>query len=158
MIKSDRNAALYLDDIQVGLCFKSATYTVEEKEIMDFAKQFDPQPFHTDPQTARDTIFGGLIASGWHTAAMTMRLLLSAFPIAGGNIGLGGEAAWPKPTRSGDIIHIEGEVIKIQPSQSHDDRGIITIRVETKNQREEVVQILTAKLLVFRRRHIPKRD
>jgi len=142
---------LYLEDIQMGRRFVSGSHTVDEKHIIEFARQFDPQPFHIDATLAKQTLFGGLIASGWHTAAMTMRLLLDAFPLAGGNIGLGGETAWPHPVHSGDVLHVEGEVIEIKPSRSHQDRGVVTIRTETKNQRNEIVQTLTAKLLVFRR-------
>lgn len=142
----------YLEDMHVGLRFQSLPHIVDEKQIVEFARQFDPQPFHTSAETAKGTLFGGLIASGWHTAAMTMRLILSAYPIAGGTIGLGGEAAWPNPTRAGDELHIEGEVIDVKESSSKPDRGIVTVRVETKNQTGEIKQILTAKLLVFRRK------
>lgn len=154
MTQADKNGdmrPLYLDDLQTGQRFASGSHAVDAEQIIGFAKQFDPQPFHTDPEAARGTMFGGLIASGWHTAAISMRLLLDAFPIAGGNIGLGGEAAWPLPVRAGDSLHVEGEIIDIRPSKSHADRGIVTVRVETKNQRSETTQILTAKLLVFRK-------
>jgi acyl dehydratase len=143
--------ARYLEDIEVGQTFVSDTHAVDEQQITAFAKQFDPQPFHTDAQLAKQTLFGGLIASGWHSAAMTMRLLVEAFPIANGVIGLGGEAAWPNATRAGDVIHVEGKVTDIKPSRSHPDRGVVTIQAETKNQKNEVVQTLTAKLLVFSR-------
>ena len=141
----------YLDDLKVGQRFVSGTTTVDPQAIIEFAKRFDPQPFHIDEKAAAGTIFGGLIASGWHTAAMSMRLLLEACPMAGGTIGLGGEVAWPQATRPGDVIHVECEVIDIHPSSTKPDRGIVTLRGETKNQRDETVQALTAKLLVFRR-------
>jgi len=140
------------EDMEVGLSFVSANLSVEEKDIIDFARQFDPQPFHTDARAAKDSLFGGLVASGWHTAALTMRLLVDGFPIIGGTIGLGGEAAWPQPVRPGDVIHVEGKIIEVRRSQSHSDRGIVTVRLETKNQRNEIAQTLTAKLLVFRRK------
>lgn len=151
-LPQDAPSARCLDDMKVGLRFTGKPHVVEEREIIAFAKQFDPQPFHTDPALASRTLFGGLIASGWHTAAMTMRLLLEAFPIGDGTIGLGGEVTWPNPVRANDTIHIEGEVSAVKPSRSHDDRGIVTIRTETKNQNGEVVQTLTANLLVFRRK------
>jgi acyl dehydratase len=150
MTQADKNP-FYLDDLQTGQRFTSRTQVVDTEQIIRFAKEFDPQPFHTDPEAARGTMFGGLIASGWHTAAISMRLLLDAFPIAGGNIGLGGEAAWPKPVRAGDTLHVECEIIDVRPSKSHADRGIVTVRSETKNQRNETTQILTAKMLAFRK-------
>lgn len=151
-LPQDTPSARYLDDMKVGLRFTGESRVVQEQEIIAFAKQFDPQPFHIDADLASRTLFGGLIASGWHTAAMTMRLLLEAFPIGNGTIGLGGEAVWPNPVRANDTIHIEGEVSAVKPSRSHDDRGIVTVRTETKNQNGEVVQTLTANLLVFRRK------
>lgn len=152
-LPQDAPSARCLDDMKVGLRFTGESHVVEEQEIIAFAKQFDPQPFHIDPALASRTLFGGLIASGWHTGAMTMRLLLEAFPIGGGTIGLGGEVTWPHPVRANDALHIEGEVSAVKPSRSHDDRGIVTVRTETKNQNGEVVQTLTANLLVFRRKN-----
>jgi acyl dehydratase len=152
-LPQDAPPVRYLEDMKVGLRFTGGSRIVQEQEIIAFARQFDPQPFHIDTSLASQTLFGGLIASGWHTAALTMRLLLEAFPIGKGTIGLGGEAAWPNPVRANDILHIEGEVSAVKPSQSHDDRGIVTVRTETKNQNGEVVQTLTANLLVFRRKN-----
>jgi acyl dehydratase len=143
---------LYLDDLQVGRRFLSRTHVVDETEIRAFARQFDPQPFHLDEEAAKRTIFGGLVASGWHTAAITMRLLAEGgLPLAGGIIGVGGELAWPKPTRPGDTLQVESEVLAITPSRSRPGRGTATIRNLTRNQRNEVVQELTAKLIVPRR-------
>ena len=143
---------LYLDDLQVGRRFLSRTHVVDETEIRAFARQFDPQPFRLDEEAAKRTIFGGLVASGWHTAAITMRLLAEGgLPLAGGIIGVGGELAWPKPTRPGDTPQVESEVLAITPSRSRPGRGTATIRNLTRNQRNEVVQELTAKLIVPRR-------
>jgi acyl dehydratase len=143
---------LYLDDIQAGQKFGSDSHAVDEAQIKAFATQFDPQPFHLNEQAACNSIFGGLAASGWHTAAITMRLLVtSGAPIAGGLIGTGGEIKWPSPTRPGDILNVETEVLEVSPSRSRPERGIVTIRSNTLNQRGEIVQILNAKLLVFRR-------
>lgn len=142
----------YLDELRVGQRFTSATHTIDEAQIKAFAAQFDPQPFHTDEEAARDTFFKGLAASGWHTAAITMRLNVeSGLPLAGGVIGAGGEINWPAPTRPGDTLHVESEVVEITPSRSKPDRGIAAIVSRTVNQREEVVQILKAKLVVLRR-------
>jgi acyl dehydratase len=97
-------------------------------------------------------LFSGLVASGWHTAAITMRLLVEGgLPLAGGTIGAGGELSWPNPTRPGDTLQIESEVLDIRPSRSRPDRGVATVRSLTRNQRNEVVQVLTAKLIVPRR-------
>ncbi len=125
---------------------------IDEAQIKAFASQFDPQPFHTDETTAKDTFFKGLAASGWHTAAITMRLNVeTGLPLAGGIIGAGGEISWPAPTRPGDTLHVESEVVEITPSRSKPDRGIAVIVSRTINQRGEVVQILKAKLVVPRR-------
>ena len=143
---------LHLDDLQVGQRFTSGTYAIDERQITAFAREFDPQPFHIDVDAAKDTFFRGLAASGWHTAAITMRLnVQGGLPIAGGILGMGGELAWPRPTRPGDVLHVESEVLDVKPSRSQPDRGIATIRSETKNQRGEVVQLCTMKLLVPRR-------
>jgi acyl dehydratase len=142
---------LYLDDVQVGQRFTSRTLLVDEAEIKAFASRFDPQPFHLDEIAAKDSLFSGLVASGWHTAAMTMRLLVEGLPLAGGLIGAGGELSWPRPTRPGDILRVEIEIVEIIPSRSRPDRGVALTRIVTRNQRDEEVQILVAKLVVPRR-------
>ena len=107
---------LYLEDIKPGDQYTTNEHSITEDEITTFAKNFDPQPFHTDPEAAKNTFFQGLAASGWHTAALTMRLLVeSGLPIAGGIIGAGGELAWPRPTRPGDVLHVESTVLEVTP-------------------------------------------
>lgn len=145
---SDR---LYLDDLHVGQRFISASHTLDEAQIKTFALQFDPQPFHADEQAAEHTFFKGLAASGWHTAAITMRLNVASVPLAGGIIGAGGEVTWPAPTRPGDTLHVESEVVEITPSRSRPDRGTIVLVSKTSNQRAEVVQVLKVRLVVARR-------
>ncbi len=143
---------LYLDDLQVGRFFLSGTHTIDAAQIKKFAAEFDPQPFHLDEAAAKDTLFGGLAASGWHTMAITMRLMVErGLPLAGGIIGAGGEISWPRPTRPGDVLRVKSEVLEINPSRSRPDRGMVTVRSETLNQRDEVVQVLIAKLIVPRR-------
>jgi len=142
---------LYFDDLHVGQRFISGTHLIDEEQIKAFAKQFDPQPFHLDAKAAKDTLFEGLVASGWHTAAISMRLLVESVPIAGGIVGAGGEIAWPKPTRPGATLHVESEILELRPSRSRPDRGMATIRSETVNQLGEIVQVLIAKLVVPRR-------
>jgi acyl dehydratase len=116
------------------------------------AAQFDPQPFHLDGEAAKATLFGALAASGWHTAAITMKLLVeSGLPLMGGIIGSGGEVSWPRPTRPGDTLTVVSEVEEITPSRSRPDRGMIRVRSETRNQHGETVQVLIAKLVVPRR-------
>jgi acyl dehydratase len=145
-------AGLYLEDLHPGQRFTSGSHLIDEQQILAFAKEFDPQPFHLDDKAAVDSLFGGLAASGWHTAAITMRLLVeSGLPLAGGIIGAGGELSWPRPTRAGDILQVESEVLEVRPSQSRPDRGMVTVRSETRNQRGETVQVLTAKLIAYRR-------
>jgi acyl dehydratase len=143
---------LYLDDLFVGQRFTSQTYVIDDAQIKAFARQFDPQPFHQDEESAKASLFAGLVASGWHTAAITMRLLVDGgLPLAGGIIGAGGELAWPKPTRPGDTLRVESEVMGITPSRSRPDRGMALVHSLTRNQKNEVVQDLTAKLIVPRR-------
>ncbi len=145
----DAEPRLYLEDLRVGQRFASGTHAVDESQIRAFATEFDPQPFHLDHQAARASLFGGLAASGWHTAAITMRLLVdSGLPLAGGIVGAGGEISWPKPTRPGDVLRVESEVLEIRPSRSRPDRGMATIRSDTRNQQDEVVQTLVARLVV----------
>jgi acyl dehydratase len=148
----ERPDRLYLEDFQVGQHFTSATHRMDTEEIKAFARQFDPQPFHLDEAAAERSIFGGLVASGWHTAAVSMRLQVeSGLPVAGGMIGIGGEMSWPQPTRPGDVLRVVSEIKEVTPSRSRPDRGTVRVRSETRNQRDEVVQILDAKLLVPRR-------
>jgi len=143
---------LYFEDFEVGRRFTTGSITVDADAIKAFAASFDPQPFHLDERAAEASFFGGLVASGWHTAALTMRLLVtSGLPIAGGVIGAGGEVQWPRATRPGDELHAVSEVIAAKPSASHPERGMVTVRTETVNQRGEVAQIMTARLVVPRR-------
>jgi len=143
---------LFLDDLYVGQRFTSGTHTIDAAQIKAFALQFDPQPFHIDEAKAKDTLFGGLAASGWHTAAITMRLNVeTGLPFAGGLIGAGGEINWPAPTRPGDTLHVESEVVEIIPSRSKPDRGIAVVLSSTINQHGEVVQNLKAKLVLRRK-------
>jgi acyl dehydratase len=108
---------LYLDDLRVGRRFTSGMHALDERQITAFASEFDPQPFHIDREAAKRTLFRGLVASGWHTAAITMRLQVDGgLPIAGGLIGLGGEVAWPTATRPGDVLHVESEVVEVVPN------------------------------------------
>ncbi len=140
---------LYLEDLRVGDRFTSPQHAMDEAQIKAFATQFDPQPFHLDDTAARATLFGGLAASGWHTAAVTMRLLVTGgLPIAGGIVGAGGELSWPQPTRPVDVLHVVSEIITIVPSRSRPDRGMVTVRSETRNQHDEVLQVSVVRVVV----------
>jgi acyl dehydratase len=143
----------YLDDFAVGQGFRSGSIRVDAGQIKSFAAEFDPQPFHLDPEAAKQTFFRGLAASGWHTAALTMRLLVdSELKPAGGIIGLGFEEfRWPRPVRPGDELHLQTEVLEVRPSQSRPEQGLIKIRTTTLNQAGEAVQILVGTLVVRRR-------
>jgi acyl dehydratase len=144
--------ALQLEDFTVGQTFGSGPLKVDAGEIKAFAAVFDPQPFHLDEQSARDTFFKGLAASGWHTAALTMRLLVdSPFKPAIGIIGSSAEISWPRPVRPGDELRIESEILEVRPSQSRPDRGTIKVRTTTLNQNGDTVQVLVANLIVTRR-------
>ena len=143
---------LYLDDLVIGQKFKSREYLLDAEQIMAYAREFDPQPFHTDPEQAKNTFFKGLAASGWHTASITMKLVVESLPMSAGVIGAGvEELSWPLPTRPGDRLHLESEVLEIIPSRSKPERAIVRIRCETKNQNGEVVQSFIPKLLAFKR-------
>jgi acyl dehydratase/ribonuclease HI len=143
---------LYLEDLHVGQKFSSGTYRMTEDRIKTFAAEFDPQPFHLDEAAAQQSVFRGLAASGWHTAAATMRLLVtSGLPFAGGLVGLGGEIAWARPTRPGDTLRVESEILEIIPSRSKPNQGVVKVRSITVNQKGEQVQVLTTKILAFRR-------
>jgi len=150
---SQKTAPLYYEDIEVGMRFRSDELAVAAEDIKAFARQFDPQPFHLDEELARETFFGGLAASGWHTAALTMRLLTSgAMPISWGIIGAGvDELRWPTPLRPRDSVHVECEVIERRPLKSRPDIGLIRVRTITYNQKGEVVQSMTPNMLVPQR-------
>ena len=143
----------YFDDFAVGQTFGSGRRKIDKDAIKRFACEFDPQPFHLDEAAARDTMFGGLVASGWHTAAATMRLMVEGeLKPRGGIIGAGfEELRWPRPVRPGDELRIESEVLDMRPSKSRPDRGLIKVRTTTLNQDGEAVQILVATLVVPRR-------
>ena len=140
-----------LDDIAVGDRYLSREFPLDAAQIKNFARDFDPQPFHLDEAAATQSLFGGLAASGWHTAAITMRLMVESIPFANGLIGANVEISWPRPTRPGDVLRVESTIIDIQPSKSRPDRGTVTLQIETFNQNGEQVQKLTPKVLVFRR-------
>ena len=143
----------YLEDFAVGQRYGSGRLTVDKERIRSFAAEFDPQPFHLDEEAARRSIFGGLAASGWHTAAMTMRLLVqSEFKPAGGIVGAGfDEFRWPAPVRPGDELHLEIEVLEVRPSKSRPNQGLLKIRTTTTNQKGEAVQVSVGNLIVPRR-------
>ncbi|HEY9677548.1 MAG TPA: MaoC family dehydratase [Drouetiella sp.] len=149
----DSNVArtLALEDLVVGQVFRSGRHQLDERQIIEFASQFDPQPFHLDNESAKNTLFEGLAASGWHTAAITMRLLVQSAPILGGLIGAGAEINWPRPTRPTDELYVETEVKEIKHLRSRPDRGIAIVCSTTRNQHGEVLQTLTSKLVVPKR-------
>lgn len=144
---------LYLEDLHVGDRFGSNTIEVTEENIIAFAREWDPQQFHLDPKAAEESIFKGLSASGWHTAAMSMKLFITgALKLAGGSVGLGvDELRWPRPVRPGDVLRLETEILHVRASRSKPDRGIIRIRNVTTNQQGEVVQTFMAFVMVRRK-------
>ena len=143
----------YFEDLKAGDRFRSETYQVTEEQIVSFAREFDPQPFHLDSAVADRTMFKGLIASGWHTAAITMRLFVQTLNFAEGAIGLGvDELRWPNAVRPGDVLQVETEIVDLRESRSKPSHGIVRLRNVTTNQRGEVVQTMTASALVLRRR------
>ena len=143
----------YLEDYAVGQVYFSGTKRVVKEEIIAFAREFDPQFYHLDEVAALDSPFNGLAASGWHTAAMTMRLLVDGeFRPAVGILGVGfDQLSWPRPVRPGDELRVKSEVLEVRPSKSKPDRGMIRVQNTTLNQNDEVVQMFTGNLLVPRR-------
>jgi acyl dehydratase len=147
---SETAVKLYLEDLTVGQTFRSTPQPVTAEGIIKFATQFDPQPFHLDERQAQETFFQGLAASGWHTASIAMRLLVDSVPLAGGVIGtVVEELRWLKPVRPDDAFGLESEVLEIQPGNR--PRGLVKLRAVSVNQHGEVVQVLTATLLVSKR-------
>lgn len=145
-------SSLYLEDLAVGQTFSSGEYPLDARQIIAFASEFDPQPFHVDPEAAKSTFFRGHAASGWHTMAITMRLLVQSIPLAQGILGVNGMVAWPRATRPGDHLHVESEIVAITPSRSKPDRAIVEMHAQTFNQTGEVVLDLQTKIMVFKRR------
>jgi acyl dehydratase len=153
----EKAQGLYLEDLHVGQRFVSGTHSMDEARIKEFAREFDPQPFHLDDAAAKASVFGGLAASGWHTAAVAMRLLVEGgLPLGNGIIGLGGDLAWPKPTRPGDTLHVQSEILEIVPSRSKPNQAIVKVRSTTLNQHDEAVHSFTSKCLVFKRPQSPE--
>jgi acyl dehydratase len=143
----------YLEDFAAGQVYRSNRMQVDKGQILAFASQFDPQPYHLDEEAARKSVLKGLAASGWHTAAVTMRLLVeSEFQPADGILGVGlEELSWPRPVRPGDELRVESQVLEVRPSKLRADRGVIRVRTTTLNQNDQPVQIFTGNLLVPRR-------
>jgi acyl dehydratase len=142
----------YFDDLKKGDRFRSEPLKVTEKQIIEFAHKFDPQMCHLSRKTAKRTLFEGLIASGWHTAAMTMRLFVQTLNFAEGAIGLGVDGLrWPNAVRPDDVLTIETEILKLRPSRSKPGYGIIRLRNVTTNQSGEIVQTMLASAMVQRR-------
>jgi len=139
----------YLDDLKIGDRFRSESLNVTEKEVIEFARKFDPQMFHLNQKAAERTLFKGLIASGWHTAALTMRLFVQTLNFAEGAIGLGvDELRWPAAVRPGDVLTVETEILDLRPSRSKPGYGIIRLRNVTTNQHGEIVQTMLANAMV----------
>lgn len=130
--------------------FTTGSHTVTSDEITAFARRFDPQPFHLGEERARGSFFGRQVASGWHTAALTMRLLVDAHPFLGGIVGGAAEVTWPRPTLPGDTLRVVAEIAEVMPYRSRPDRGKVVVRAETLNQRDEVVQVLVTRLVMPR--------
>ena len=141
---------IYLDDLRVGQRFSSSeVYRMEEEKMKAFAAEWDPQPFHLEHSAGDESVFKGLAATGWLTAAVAMRLLVASnLNIAGGLVGLGGEITWPRATRPGDVLRLEGEILEIRRSRSKPEQGIVTVRTTLLNQNDEAAQIFTCKILV----------
>ena len=140
------------DHYRIGRKFVSEPFLLDAEQIMSFGRQFDPQPFHADEEAAKHSQFGGLIASGWHTAALTMRLLVGSGAFtAGGAVGAGADVKWLRPAHAGDVLTVTTEVAAILPSKSKPDRCVVTLHVETRNQQGDLVQVMNARIVVPRK-------
>jgi acyl dehydratase len=146
---------LYLEDLHVGQRFESRAHAIDAEQIKLFAAEYDPQPFHLSDEGAAGTLFGTLAASGWHTMAITMRLLVESVPLAAGLIGATTEVTWPTPTRAGMVLSVFAEIVDIKPSKSKPGMAIVTMRSETRDQHGTVVEIFTARMPVFTRDYAP---
>ena len=142
---------LYLDDLYVGQSWVSAPHLIDADQIRTFAAEFDPQPFHLSEEGAAGTLFGSLAASGWHTAAITMRLLVESVPLAEGLVGAELQLAWPRPTRPGMTLQVFSEIVDIKPSRSKPDMAIVTMRNQTRDQDGETLQVFEVKMPIFKR-------
>jgi acyl dehydratase len=143
---------LYLDDLYVGQSWTSPPHLIDAEQIKRSAAEFDPQHFHLSEEGAAGTLFGSLAASGWHTAALTMRMLVESVPLADGLVGAELQLAWPKPTRPGMTLRVFSEIIDIKPSRSKPHMAIVTMRNETRDENGEALQVFTVKMPVFRRK------
>lgn len=143
---------LYFEDLHVGQRFVSEPETLTEEAIIKFARDSDPQYFHLDPATAKESIFGGLVASGWQTAAATLRHLLgrSGVTFAGGVIGVDATVSWKRPVRPGDTLHVEGEITGLRVSRSLPERGFASFNGSTLDQAGRLVQTLRATMMIDR--------
>ncbi len=148
-----RGVKRFLEDFSPGQKFLSGRLRVDAEAIKSFAAQYDPQPYHLDEAAAKDSLFKGLAASGWHTAALTMRLIVEGeMKPAGGVLGAGfDEFRWPRPVRPGDELRVESEILEVRPSKSRPDQGLIKVRTTTLNQNDEPVQVFVGNLIVPRR-------
>ena len=142
---------LFLDDLYVGQRWASEPHLVDAAQIKRFAAEFDPQPFHLDEEVAKKSLFKGLAASGWHTAALTMRMLVDSVPLEDGLVGAELSISWPKPTRPGMALQVFSEIVDIVPSRSKPHMAMVTMRNETRDQDGNVLQIFTVKMPVFKR-------
>ncbi len=143
--------SIYLQDLAVGDTYTSDQHPLDAEQIIRFASEYDPQPFHLDEHLAQDSFFEGLAASGWQTSAITMKLLVGSLPFARGVIGANAEVTWPQPTRPGDILRVQSRVVSVAPSRSRPDRGMVVLECITSNQRGETLQRMTSRILCFKR-------
>jgi len=143
---------VYFDDLTVGQRLSSTPIELSQDAIIAFARASDPQYFHVDPDAAQDSLFGGLIASGWQTGALTLRMLLenAGMTFAGGCVGMDAHISWRRPVRPGDRLHIEGEITKLRTSRTQPDRGFVTFKAATLNGAGETVQTIEATMIAFR--------
>jgi acyl dehydratase len=143
----------YLEDLAPGQVFTSdVRAVVDVASIKRFSGEFDRQPFHLDEAAAKPTFFQELVASGWHTTAMTMQLIVETLPLSHGIIGSGvDELRWPRPVRPGDTLHLHCEILAVTPSKLHPSRGTVRVRMTTFNQKDQPVQTMVANLIAFRR-------
>lgn len=158
MDSTANSIGLTLEDLEPGKVFWSQSHTFDAAQIKAFASQFDPQPFHLDEELAKATFFGEVVASGWHVAAITMRLIVASTPIEGGLVGAGAEIRWLRPTRPGDTLQVENEVVEVKSSRSRTDRGTVTIRSTTRNQEGRSVMVMISSLVVPTRSAAPPNE
>ncbi len=138
-----------VETLEIGQTFTSDSLLITKDKIIAFAKEFDPQPFHLDEDEAKQTFFNELVASGWHTSSVTMKLILQSMPFKHGMVGSGGQVSWKRPVKPNDSLHVTTKIINIKPAKNNANQIYLTLECQTLNQFNRVCQIMEANVIAF---------